>query len=156
MEYNGRGTVITDTVAGEEEVQMQIQFKAIGFVRSNTSAVPRHWSVSDVEGEIRIDEEYVKGLQDIHKGQDILVFFYFHQSQEFAESHLIQKPPHRNERLGVFSTCSPVRPNPLGMSVLKVIEREGHILRVKGLDMIDRTPILDIKPLTGLRRDTIV
>lgn len=98
----------------------------------------------------------MKGLQDIRKGQDIIVFFYFHQSREFTGSHLIQIPPHRNEQLGVFSTCSPVRPNPLGMSVLRVIEREGHIIQVKGLDMVDGTPVLDIKPMNGLKRDTIL
>jgi tRNA (Thr-GGU) A37 N-methylase len=82
-----------------------------------------------------------------------MVFFYFHQSPEFALDHLTQQPPHRNKRLGVFSTCSPMRPNPIGMSVLRVVEREENILYVTGLDMVDRTPILDIKPLTGLKRE---
>jgi tRNA-Thr(GGU) m(6)t(6)A37 methyltransferase TsaA len=132
---------------------MQIQLKTIGFVKTDAATVPRHWTISDVRGEIIIDEEYMKGLKDIQKGQDIMVIFYFHQSPDFAVSHLIQKPPHRSEQLGVFSTCSPIRPNPIGMSVLRVINIENNVIHVKGLDMVDRTPILDIKPLTGLKRD---
>lgn len=132
---------------------MQIQLKTLGFVRTDAATVPRHWTLSDVTGMIVIDEAYTKGMKDIQKGQDIMVIFYFHQSPEFAANHLIQKPPHRGEQLGVFSTCSPIRPNPIGMSVLRVIGIEENVIYVKGLDMVDRTPILDIKPMTGLKKD---
>ncbi len=131
----------------------KIEFKPIGFVKTDIQTVPRHWTVSDVEGEIIIDEVYAQGLRDIKVNDDIIVIFYFHKSPSFLESHLIQKPPHRDERLGVFSTCSPIRPNPIGMSVLKVIGIKKNVIQVKGLDMIDGTPILDIKPLTGLKRN---
>jgi tRNA (adenine37-N6)-methyltransferase len=132
---------------------MNIEFKTIGFVETNAATVPRHWTLSDVTGRIVIDKAYTKGMQDIQKGQDIMVIFYFHQSSEFTLNHLIQKPPHRSEQLGVFSTCSPIRPNPIGMSVLRVIDIKENVIHVKGLDMVDGTPILDIKPLTGLKRD---
>ena len=132
---------------------MNIEFKTIGVIRTNAPTVPRHWTISEVMGEIVIDEAYTKGLKDIQKGQDIMVIFYFHQSPEFTLNHLIQTPPHRNDQIGVFSTCSPMRPNPIGMSVLRVIHIEGNVLHVKGLDMLDSTPVLDIKPLTGLKRD---
>jgi len=132
---------------------MNIEFKTIGLIRTNAPTVPRHWTISDVGGEIIIDEEYMKGLKDIQKGQDIIVIFYFHLSPEFAVSHLVQIPPHRNERLGVFSTCSPMRPNSIGMSVVRVVDVERNVIYVKGLDMVDRTPVLDVKPLTGLKRD---
>jgi tRNA-Thr(GGU) m(6)t(6)A37 methyltransferase TsaA len=132
---------------------MNIKLKTIGFIKTDVPIVPRHWTISEVGGEIIIDEEYMKGLKDIQKGQDIMVIFYFHRSPEFTLNHLIQTPPHRNERLGVFSICSPMRPNPIGMSVLRVVDREKNILHVTGLDMVDRTPVLDIKPLTGLKRD---
>ena len=95
----------------------------------------------------------MKGLKDIQKGQDIIVIFYFHRSPDFAVSHLIQTPPHRNEALGVFSICSPIRPNPIGISVVRVVDVARNIIHVKGLDMMNQTPILDIKPLTGLKRD---
>jgi len=132
---------------------MNIEFKTIGFVETDATVVPRHWTLSDVTGKIVIDEAYRKGMKDIQKGQDIMVIFYFHQSSEFTLNHLIQKPPHRSEQFGVFSTCSPIRPNPIGMSVLRVIDIEENVIYVKGLDMVDRTPILDIKPLTGLKMD---
>ncbi len=132
---------------------MKIEFKPIGYVKTDVSTVPRHWTISDVEGMIVIDEIYTEGLKDIKIGQYIIVIFHFHQSREFDLHHLVQTPPHRCEKLGVFSTCSPIRPNPIGMSVLRVVDREENILHVTGLDMVDRTPVLDIKPLTGLKRD---
>ncbi|MGB9716626.1 MAG: tRNA (N6-threonylcarbamoyladenosine(37)-N6)-methyltransferase TrmO [Thermodesulfovibrionales bacterium] len=130
----------------------KIELKPIGFVKTDASIVPRHWTISDVEGMIIIDEMYTEGLKDIKIGEDIIVIFHFHQSREFNSHHLIQTPPHKNEKLGVFSTCSPIRPNPIGMSVLKVLGIEENIIHVKGLDMVDGTPILDIKPMAGLKK----
>jgi len=132
---------------------IKIEFKSIGFVKTDVATVPRHWTISDVEGKIVIERIYSEGLKDIKIGENIIVIFHFHLIREFDLRHLVQTPPYRNERLGVFSTCSPIRPNPIGMSVLKVLGIEGNTIYVKGLDMIDGTPILDIKPLTGLKRD---
>lgn len=132
---------------------MKIEFKPIGFVQTDVSTVPRHWTISDVEGIIVIDKMYTEGLKDIKIGQYIIVIFHFHQSKEFDLRHLVQTPPHRCEKLGVFSTCSPIRPNPIGMSVVEVLDIIENVIHVKGLDMLDGTPILDIKPLTGLKRD---
>ena len=133
---------------------MKIELNTIGFARTDSATVPRHWTVSDVGGEVIIFEDYTGGMKDIKIGQDIVVIFYFHKSPEFDPKHLIQKPPHHSEYLGIFSTCSPIRPNAVGMSVLRVTDIEKNIIYVKGLDMVDGTPILDIKPLTGLKRDT--
>lgn len=131
----------------------KIEFKSIGFVKTDVPTVPRHWTISDVEGKIVIDEVYTKGIKDIQCDQTIIVIFHFHQSREFDLRHLVQTPPHSNERIGVFSTCSPIRPNPIGMSVLEVTGITENVIHVKGLDMLDGTPILDIKPLTGLQKD---
>jgi len=128
---------------------MKIELTPIGFVKTETEIVPRHWTISDAEGSIVIDEQFKEGLKDITTGQRIVVLFYFHQSPRFTPDLLVQKPRHRNERLGVFSICSPVRPNPIGMSVVEVLGIDGNIIHIKGLDMIDGTPVLDIKPLTG-------
>jgi len=125
---------------------MSIDLKPIGFVQTDVEQVPRHWTVSDVEGKLVIDEAYLKGLGDIEVGQRIVVIFHFHQSPPFSSELLIQKPPNREERMGVFSICSPIRPNPIGMSVLEVLDIEKNVVRVKRLDMIDGTPVLDIKP----------
>jgi tRNA-Thr(GGU) m(6)t(6)A37 methyltransferase TsaA len=131
---------------------MRIEMKPIGFVSTDAESVPRHWSISDVKGTLVIDESYIEGLKDIRAEQRIVVIFQFHKSPEFAPRFLIQKPPHRNRKVGVFSTCSPIRPNPIGMSVLEVVSVQKNRVYVKGLDMLDGTPILDIKPHMDVAR----
>ncbi len=121
----------------------------IGFVRTDVEKVPRSWRVSDVEGELVMEEAYEEGLADIELGQRIVVIFNFHESPMFSPRLLRQTPPHlrdANRSMGVFSICSPVRPNPVGMSVLEVLGVKGNVIGVRGLDMRDGTPILDIKP----------
>ncbi|MDA8422391.1 MAG: tRNA (N6-threonylcarbamoyladenosine(37)-N6)-methyltransferase TrmO [Nitrospiraceae bacterium] len=127
---------------------MKIEFEPIGFVKTDVGKVPRHWTVSEAEGALVINEEYVAGLKDVKAGQRVVVLFYFHQSPQFTPEFLVQTPPHRKERLGVFSICSPIRPNPIGMSLVEVLGVEGRVIRIKGLDMRDGTPVLDIKPAT--------
>lgn len=73
---------------------MTVKFKPIGFVKTEEKNIPRHWSISDAEGEIIIDEQYTEGLRDIKKGQQIIVIFNFHKSPKFNSGYLIQKPPH--------------------------------------------------------------
>jgi tRNA (adenine37-N6)-methyltransferase len=125
---------------------MVINFTPIGTVHTSERKLPRHWSVSHVEGTLEILSEYTEGLSDIKTGQRIVVLFHFHKSSPFIPKLLKQTPPHRNKALGVFSICSPRRPNAIGLSVLEVISKDGNRIRVRGLDMIDGTPILDIKP----------
>ncbi len=129
---------------------MVVELKPIGFVRTEAAEIPRHWSVSDVEGTLVIDEEYLEGLKDIEPGQRIVVIFNFHRSPEFSSRFLRQTPPHRGREMGIFSTCSPIRPNPIGMSILEVLGVEGATIRVRRLDMLNGTPILDIKPYSGI------
>ncbi|MCK8601153.1 tRNA (N6-threonylcarbamoyladenosine(37)-N6)-methyltransferase TrmO [Desulfoferrobacter suflitae] len=126
---------------------MRIIMEPIGVVRTQAEKVPRHWTVSDLEGRLLVHEEYRQGLRDIKPGQKIVVIFYFDRSPVFSPELLVQTPPHRREAMGVFSICSPHRPNPIGLSVLEVLDVEGSVLHVKGIDMYDGTPILDIKPL---------
>lgn len=132
---------------------MLIKMVPIGFVHTDAKRIPRHWTVSDVKGTLVIDETYIQGLKDIKPRQRIVVIFHFHQSHDFDATYLTQTPPHRKKPLGVFSICSPVRPNPIGMSVLEVLETRENVLKVKGLDMLDGTPILDIKPCIVDRHD---
>lgn len=125
---------------------MPIVLEPIGSVRTAAKDIPRHWVFSDVEGTLVINKEYLKGLKDIRTGQSIIVIFHFDRSPKFNQSHMMQIPRHRKKKMGVFSICSPIRPNPIGMSVLEVLRIEDNIIQVKGLDMLDGTPILDIKP----------
>ena len=125
---------------------MNISLKPIGTVHTKEENIPRHWTVSDVEGTLVFDPEYTEGLADISAGQQIVVLFHFHKSPPFSSDLLKQTPPHRKRSMGVFSICSPRRPNPIGLSVLNVLAKNDNVLHVRGVDMIDGTPILDIKP----------
>ena len=118
----------------------------IGVVRTSAEDLPRHWSVSDVAGTLVIDEEYAEGLRDIEPGQRIVVLFHFHRSPPFSSPLLRQTSGETGQEMGVFSLCSPVRPNPIGLSILDVVGVSGTRVDVRGLDMLDGTPLLDIKP----------
>ncbi len=125
---------------------MSIELRPIGFVRTDAEVLPRHWSVSEVEGTLVIDEEYSEGLRDIEPGQRIVVIFHFHKSPRFSPEYLRQTSGQDGREAGVFSLCSPLRPNPVGMSVLEVLGVRGSNVDVRRLDALDGTPILDIKP----------
>jgi tRNA-Thr(GGU) m(6)t(6)A37 methyltransferase TsaA len=127
--------------------KLKIEFVPIGFVKTEEKNIPRHWSISNARGEIVIDKKYIEGLKDIRQGQKITVIFHFHKSPVFNPEYLIQKPPHKDRGMGVFSTCSPIRPNPVGFSILEVTGIKGNIISVTGIDMMDGTPVLDIKPV---------
>lgn len=125
-----------------------IELEPIGTVRTEALEVPNSWTISDVEGELVIAKKYTQGIKDIHPGEKIVVIFNFHRSRPFSPGDLVQHPrgDWSRPKKGVFSICSPYRPNPIGLSVLTVTAVRGNIIAVKGLDMIDGTPILDIKP----------
>jgi tRNA-Thr(GGU) m(6)t(6)A37 methyltransferase TsaA len=125
---------------------MQITLTPIGTAHTDAASIPRHWTVSDVEGRLVIDPQYTDGLADIVVGEKIVVLFHFHRSPPFSPDLLKQTPPHRKRTFGVFSICSPRRPNPIGLSVLTVLARQENVLQVRGMDMLDGTPIVDIKP----------
>ncbi|AEE15027.1 Uncharacterized protein family UPF0066 [Thermodesulfobium narugense DSM 14796] len=128
------------------EDKIECKFVPIGYVKNSSESIPRHWSVSDVEGELVISPEYKDGIRDIKPKEKICVIFCFHKSPPFSQEKLIQYPPHIGIQKGVFSICSPYRPNPIGFSVLEVLDKSDNIIKVRRLDMLDGTPILDIKP----------
>ena len=123
------------------------KIKPIGFVRgsySDTAQVPKGFGVKHVaEGVLEILPEYDEGLSDIEGFSHLFVIWVFHKSDriELIGKHPIDDRPH-----GVFATRSPYRPNPIALTVVELLRREGSWLYVRGLDMLDGTPILDIKP----------
>jgi tRNA-Thr(GGU) m(6)t(6)A37 methyltransferase TsaA len=125
---------------------MKIEMTPIGVFHTREKKIPRHWSVSEVVGTIRINKIYEPGLRDISVGQEIVALFNFHKSKPFDPQFIVQTPRHKQKPMGVFSICSPYRPNPIGLSVLTVLNIEENIITVKHADMLDGTPILDIKP----------
>ena len=121
--------------------------RRIGYVRSpysETSQIPKGLGAKhDAEGELEILPEFEAGLTDIEGFSHLYVIWVFDQSEGFQ---LMGKPPSDDRPHGVFATRSPRRPNPLALSVVELLGREGRRLRVRGIDMLDGTPILDIKP----------
>ena len=121
--------------------------RPIGYVRSryrDTKEIPKGLGTThDAEGTLEILPEFEPGLLDIEGFSHLFVIWVFDRSQEFS---LIGTPPSDDRPHGVFATRSPRRPNPIGLTVVELLYREGPILRVRGIDMLDGTPILDIKP----------
>jgi tRNA-Thr(GGU) m(6)t(6)A37 methyltransferase TsaA len=132
---------------------MEISFKPIGIVHSpfkgrqdiSRSRCIDPQGFEDVEGELEIFKEFEKGLEDIGGFSHLILLFAFHKSEQGS---LIAHPPFGGKPRGVFSTRSPHRPNPLGLTVLRPVRRQGNRVIVSGIDMIEGTPILDIKPYT--------
>jgi tRNA (adenine37-N6)-methyltransferase len=97
----------------------------------------------DAEGALEINAELEPGLSDIEGFSHLFVIWAFDRSEGFD---LAVRPPGDNRPHGLFATRSPRRPNPIGLTVVHLLSREGPLLRVRGIDMLDGTPILDIKP----------
>ncbi len=124
-----------------------ITYTPIGVVHSpfkEPKNVPIQASVSkDTEGTIEIYPQYTQGLSDLEGFSHILVFYHFHLAKF---SSLTVKPFLDDKTHGVFATRSPARPNRLGISALRLTKREANILHVADLDILDASPVLDVKP----------
>jgi len=119
----------------------------IGHVRSpyiDTKAIPKGLGVKhEVEGVLEILSEFEPGLIDIEGFSHLFVIWAFDRSEGYE---LYGNSPTDDHPHGVFATRSPRRPNPIALTVVELLGREGPKLRVRGVDMLDGTPILDIKP----------
>ena len=126
---------------------MPITMEPIGTVRSpysDTAAIPKGLGAQhDVEGILEIRPELEEGLKDIEGFSHLYVIWVFHRG---GLAELTAWPPSDDRPHGVFATRSPQRPNPVGLTVVELLGREGHRLKVRGVDMLDGTPILDLKP----------
>jgi len=124
-----------------------VSFDPIGHVRSpykSTQDVPKGLGAKhDAEGALEILPQFQAGLLDIEGFSHLIVLWVFDRVEGFE---LLASPPSDNRQHGVFATRSPMRPNPLGLTVVELLRREGRFLHVKGIDMLDNTPILDLKP----------
>lgn len=125
---------------------MQLCCQPIGIIHSPLrvkSETPIQAAFSEVEGTIEVFPEYAAGLQDIEGFSHIILLYWFHQSEGYD---LIVRPFLDQEPHGIFAVRYPARPNPIGISVVELLERTETQLRVRGLDVLDGTPMLDIKP----------
>lgn len=136
---------------------MEIVFESIGIVHSpfkKREDIARDRCLDptgfeNVLGEVEVFKEYQEGLEAIDGFSHLILIFVFHKSQDKS---LFAHPPYDGKKRGVFATRSSRRPNPIGMTVVRLLGRDGNILKVSGIDMIEGTPILDIKPYTSRDR----
>jgi tRNA-Thr(GGU) m(6)t(6)A37 methyltransferase TsaA len=128
---------------------MSISFSPIGIIQSpfhDVEGMPIQSTVAkDIHGKVLVEEALMEGLTDLEGFSHIILLYVFHRSEGFR---LLVKPFLDKQRRGVFATRAPRRPNPIGLSVVELIKREKNVLFIKGVDVLDGTPLLDIKPYT--------
>jgi len=125
----------------------EVVYKPIGVVHSPFKApqdVPiQSVAAEGVKGSVEVAREYVEGLKDVDGFSHLILVYHCHLAQKY--SLLVR--PFLDERLhGVFSTRAPSRPNPVGVSVVRLTNIEKNMLHIQDVDIIDGTPLLDIKP----------
>jgi tRNA-Thr(GGU) m(6)t(6)A37 methyltransferase TsaA len=126
---------------------LEIRYNPIGIIHSpfkepqGTPIQPK--GGKGVEGTVEVFPEYAEGLKDLEGFSHIVLVFHFHLSKGYS---LQVKPYLDDKEHGVFATRAPKRPNPIGISVVRLVRVEGNLLHIRDLDMIDGTPLLDIKP----------
>jgi len=125
----------------------EITYRQIGIIHSpfkdpkGTPIQPE--GARGIDGNVEVSSEFAEGLKDIEGFSHLILIYHFHLSRE---SSLQEKPYMDEVEHGVFSMRGPSRPNPIGISVVRLIRKEGNILHVKDVDIVDGTPLLDIKP----------
>ncbi len=136
----------------------ELVLRPIGHVRSpfrDTGEIPKGPGAEHTaEGVLDVLPELEPGLQDVDGFSHLFVLWIFDRSE--GRSDLVGVPPADDRPHGVFATRSPRRPNPLGLTVVELLGRDGPRLRVRGVDMLDGTPIVDIKPyLSGIPAERV-
>lgn len=126
---------------------MEIFYKPIGIIRTpfkSVAGMPVQSALANgVKGTVEIMDEYTAGLLDLDGFSHFIMIYHFHQTSEY-ELQVIPFIDHRVH--GIFATRAPVRPNAIGLSVVKLVKIEGNIVEFENADMLDETPLLDIKP----------
>ena len=122
-------------------------FKPIGFVKNNVrEKIDHDWG--EVNSHIVIDESLKDGLKGLKDFNYIIIVYHLHQAKFIKEKHLVRHPQGRDDmsKVGIFSQRAKDRPNPIGITTVKLISVNENIIEVQGLDAIDSTPVFDIKP----------
>jgi tRNA-Thr(GGU) m(6)t(6)A37 methyltransferase TsaA len=125
---------------------MDFTMKPIGVIHSpfrEKAQTPIQPTRSQARGQVEVFPEYAPGLQDLEGFSHIFLLYAFHRSEGYS---LKVQPFLDDELHGLFATRHPCRPNPIGLSVVRLLARQDNILDIEGLDVLDGTPLLDIKP----------
>jgi tRNA-Thr(GGU) m(6)t(6)A37 methyltransferase TsaA len=124
-----------------------IQYHPIGIIHTphqTTEGTPiQPTGARDIEGSIEIFPKYTSGLVDLSGFSHIFILYHFHLAKKY---NLAVKPFLDDQKRGLFATRAPARPNPIGLSVVRLIDITNGNLRVRDIDVVDGTPLLDIKP----------
>ena len=110
---------------------------------TSPSEVPIQAARSDTVGRVEVYPEYAPGLAELDGFSHVILVYWFHRADGFS---LTVRPYLDNELHGLFATRYPARPNPIGLSIVELVAVDGYTLRVRGVDVLDGTPLLDIKP----------
>lgn len=127
-----------------------LTFKPIGVIRSgharaeDTPIQPAY--AEGCAGRAEVFPEFEEGLKDLEGFSHVYLIYAFHRA---GPMRLLVKPFMQDVERGVFATRAPCRPNPIGLSVVRLVRREGSVLHLDGVDILDGTPLLDIKPYTA-------
>ena len=126
---------------------MEIKYHPIGTIHSphtSLAGMPiQPSSAQGIKGQIEIEDRYVYGLQDLDGFSHIYLIYHLHKARPHK---LLVKPFLENKVRGLFATRAPSRPNPIGISVVRLVSIENATLHVENIDILDGTPLLDIKP----------
>jgi len=125
---------------------MRIIMEPIGFIYSpftEKTETPIQAVRSQALGRVEVNPQFSEGLKDIEGFSHIILLYTFHESSGY-ELHI--KPFLDDHLRGLFATRYPYRPNPIGLSVVRLLKHEGNILEIEGVDVLNGTPLLDIKP----------
>ena len=124
-----------------------LALKVIGRIRSpfaESTGTPIQAALAqDVEGTVEVRARFAAGLRDLEGFERVWLLYWFDRA---ASGKLLVKPFLDDQERGVFATRAPCRPNPIGLSNVRLLGIDGHRLRIKGVDVLDGTPLLDIKP----------
>jgi tRNA-Thr(GGU) m(6)t(6)A37 methyltransferase TsaA len=124
-----------------------MEFEPVGYVKSPvTEKVDADWG--EVVSEIILDDAFENGLTGLAGFSHAIIVYHLHEAKYIPEKHLVRRPQGRADmpEVGIFSQRVKDRPNPIGVTAVVILSAEGNTLRVRGLDAIDGTPVLDIKP----------
>lgn len=129
-----------------EKSQKRLVLEPIGWVR-NTISDSQEVIWEEIESQVVIEDKFSEALEGLEEFSHITILFWLHRKREEPPPLKI-RPEMREDMplVGLFATRAPVRPNPIGLTVVELLERQGNTLRVRGLDAYDGTPVLDIKP----------
>jgi len=137
-------------LTNEQWRSARLEYSPIGVIRSEhvaaeeTPIQPAY--ARGCKGRAEIFAEYAEGLRDLEGFSHVYLVYHFHAA---GRARLIVKPFLQDTERGVFATRAPCRPNPIGLSIVELVRREGAVLYLDGVDVLDGTPLLDIKPYTA-------